>query len=132
MKQSPRNTASGPWGDQTYLFACELIQVRFRFIGPYFVSTKYRACVRSMCVCLSKFIAALQRFTEYFETSLSLTCKGTSDLLGGLKTVFPGLCFTPKLPSNPILTSSLTWRSTCNIHIASKSHLVLNSQQSVT
>ena len=30
-------------------------------------------------------------------------------MLGGLKTVFRGLCFTPKLPLNPISTSSLTW-----------------------
>ena len=30
--------------------------------------------------------------------------EGTSDLLIGPKMVFRGLCFTPKLPLNPILT----------------------------
>ena len=34
--------------------------------------------------------------------------KGRSGLLGGLKMVFRGLLFTPKMPLNPILTSSLT------------------------
>ena len=32
--------------------------------------------------------------------------------------VFLGLFFTPKLPPNPILTSSLSWCCFCNIHVA--------------
>ena len=32
--------------------------------------------------------------------------EGTSDLLGGPKAVFIGLCISPKLPLNPIFTSS--------------------------
>ena len=52
---------------------------------------------------------------EGLATSLSLALEtSTSDLLGGLETVYRGLCFTPKLPLNPILTSSLTWCSSCN------------------
>ena len=52
--------------------------------------------------------------------------RGTSDLPDGLKTLFRRLCFTLKLPLNPIQTSSLTLCYSCNTSsVANRSNLVL-------
>jgi len=52
--------------------------------------------------------------------------RGTSDLLRGLKKLFPRLCFTPKLPLNSILTSRPRVSLGAQLaSVANKSNLVL-------
>ena len=83
------------------------LQVRLSEVASLYVSYAVKIC--HMVRRTARFRNEINQFETRRDDHRLYLChlpRGTSDLLGGPKEVFQGLCFTPKLPLNPILTSS--------------------------